>query len=296
MLPLILTTVSLLLASSTTAEPHDAPCRIVLDGRVPKTANAQTFDNPIKSPFQNTYARPADTKWAQVITFPSVPPSVFDLKDGGRPIQVNINDKSIYDEQRALRRAGLVINGKVGAEVEAITGIKTFHWSVRQPSGGKDRLNFTHEYQNVFLVNKDDDEFTFKFGIGNLIAWGNKQPVPPTYWKIINRKNEGVFSTDIDWREWQNFAVQLDFNKNTMQIFYSKGSNKLAPVSEALPNENRGGILNRAARFHVGVLKKPTGVAKDTEIFRGHQERDFQESQIYGGIFVEDSAKGCITT
>jgi hypothetical protein len=200
-----------LCAILTTAQPYDPLCKVVLDGRVPSTANTAWFDSN-KSPFLKTYAKPDELKWSQILTFPTVPPAVFDLKNGGRPIQVNINERSLYQEQKAVRRAGLVIDPKgILTDLEAQTGVKTFHWSVRQPQDRK--LNFTHEYMNVFHVNKDDDVFNFRFEIGKLIAWKEQQPVPITNWKFINKKNEGIWSTDVVYGAWQNFAVTLDFSK-----------------------------------------------------------------------------------
>jgi len=265
---------------------------VVLDGRVLKTATPALFDTR-NSPFQSNYAKPDEYKWSQILTFPNVPPAVFDHKDGGRPIQININEKSIYQDQKAVRRAGLVMQGKglngLLEDAEAQSGTKTFHWSVRQPS--TQRLNFTHEYMNVFHVNKDEDVFNFRTEIGRLIAWSGQQPVPISHWKFLNRKNEGIWSTDIVYDAWQNFAVTLDFKLNTIQVWHSRNNDELKPVTAVLSNDN-----SEKGRFHVGIFKKPTGVTKDNQFLKGgYQERAFDEAQIYGGIFVEDSKNGCVT-
>lgn len=202
---------AIFLSSIATAQPYDPICKVVLDGRVPVTANPAQFDTS-KSLFLRDYAKPDDTKWSQIISFPNVPPSVFDHRNGGRPFQISINEKSLYQEQKAVRRAGLVIDPKgIIAELEAQNGVKTFHWSVRQPNGAK--LNLTHEYMNVFHVNKDEDVFNFRVLIGKMIAWKDQQPVPITNWKFLNLKNEGLWSTDVVYGAWQNFAVTLDFQK-----------------------------------------------------------------------------------
>jgi len=124
-----------------------------------------------------------------------------------------------------------------------------------------------------------------------MIAWKDQQPVPITNWKFVNVKNEGIWSTDVVYGAWQNFAVTLDFQKNTIQVFYSKNNEQLKPVTGVLPNDN-----SQKGRFHVGLFKKPTGVTRDTAFVRGgYQERAFDDAQIYGGVFVEDSKNGCVT-
>lgn len=41
------------------------------------------------------------------------------------------------------------------------------------------------------------------------------------------------------------------------------------------------------------MLKKPTGT--DAVVNSGYQESGIDECQIYGGVFIEDSAGGCIS-
>lgn len=209
MLPLAIGVV-LLLSSLTTAQRSDPICKVVLDGRLTYTSAAD-FDTR-KSPFLRDYAKPDDLTWARIINFPSVPPAVFDRRIGGKPFQVNINENSLYQEQKAVRRAGLVINPKgILADREAQSGVKTFPWSVRQPDG--QQLNFDHECLNVFHVNKDEDLFNFRVVIGKMIAWKEAQPMPVTNYKFVDVKNQGIWSTAIVYDAWQNFAVTLDFQK-----------------------------------------------------------------------------------
>jgi len=41
------------------------------------------------------------------------------------------------------------------------------------------------------------------------------------------------------------------------------------------------------------VAKKPTET--ETVVYDGYHEKNIHEGQIYGGIFVEDSATGCVS-
>lgn len=75
---------------------------------------------------------------------------------------------------------------------------------------------------------------------------------------------------------------------STLQIHYSLGDKPLRPVTKLITNDNSGG-----GQFQIGMAKKPTETT--SVVFDGYQEPNLNEGQIYGGIFVEDSARGCIS-
>ncbi|KAF2429643.1 hypothetical protein EJ08DRAFT_650294 [Tothia fuscella] len=289
MLPLIFGIVPFLLSHQALAQPYTPICKVVLDGRIPLSATPATFDavSPA-NPFNPTYARSTNLKWSQILRFPTVTPSVFDWQS--KPIEVTINDKSIYNNQKGIRRAGLVFSANSGTDDITNAGVKTFHWSVKQPPVGARPLNLTHEYMNVFHVRQDDKGFQFQFTVGD--AMKPKDPRPFTHFRIIDKNENVAFSTLISFKEWQNFAVTLDYNRNVMRIYYSTGNDELKEVVGERPNDNSG-----KGRFQVGIFKKPTDVSPDVNTYlnTGFQEADFEESQIYGGIYVEDSAGNCIT-
>lgn len=43
----------------------------------------------------------------------------------------------------------------------------------------------------------------------------------------------------------------------------------------------------------MGILKKPTG--SSDVVNTGYQEKNLNEGQIYGGLFLEDSANNCVS-
>lgn len=88
--------------------------------------------------------------------------------------------------------------------------------------------------------------------------------------------------------KWQNFAVTLDYGKNTLQVYHSLNNDKLKAVSKAVANDNSG-----AGQFQIGVLKKPTGTSD--VVNSGYQSPNLNEGLIYADLFVEDSAKGCLS-
>lgn len=75
---------------------------------------------------------------------------------------------------------------------------------------------------------------------------------------------------------------------STIQVYYSQGSRLLEAVTGRLPNNNTGG-----GQFQVGMLKKPTETT--SVVYDGFQEKGIYEGQIYGGVFIEDSAGQCVS-
>jgi hypothetical protein len=301
-----------LLIALPSTHAFDPVCPLVLDGRIPPGFSLQTFDRAgPPNPFNPQYVKSKSLPWSRILKFPQTIPSVFDLRDG-HPLEITITDKSIYESQTGMRRAGLLFNSNSGTDDQTNAGVKTFHWSVHQPVELPHRpLNLSHEYLNVWHETLDYNGRQFQFQTGALVRREDESPF--TFWKILNREKQIVWSVLMDFREWQNFAVTLDFvrkyvgfyalsplfcslngkmlmvKNSTMRVFYSKGTDDLKPVTDAFPNNNSG-----KGRFQVGILKKSTEYTN--ELKDGFQEDSFEESQIYGGIFVEDSSKdGCVT-
>ena len=78
-----------------------------------------------------------------------------------------------------------------------------------------------------------------------------------------------------------------DIHSQTI-VFYSAGAAKLAQVAGPTSVNLAGG-----GQFQLGILKKPTGTSD--VVNAGYQELNLNEGQIYGGLFVEDSANGCVS-
>ena len=53
--------------------------------------------------------------------------------------------------------------------------------------------------------------------------------------------------------------------------------------------------LSGRGQFHFGLLKKPTGEGLKDITKEGFQEPGIDEGVVYGGIFEENSANGCIS-
>jgi len=194
-------------------------CPITMDGRVSVNATAQTFDTDA-SPFDPTYSKGQNLTWSQIIKFPAVKPSKFDLTIHSKALEVTINDSSIFvpgggSQQLGFRRAGLLMGN--GSDATNI-GVKTFHWSVKQDLNAK--MNLTHEYMNVWHEANDyaSNQFSFNTGImleqdkptdSNVTTTG----LDKRLWKILDRKNNVLWTTRIEWGVWQNFAVTVDYEE-----------------------------------------------------------------------------------
>ena len=124
----------------------DITCPIVLDGRVPAGTTLQSFDlpNPI---FNNQFVLGAGLNFSDVLILPPVPASRFDCP-GRIPLEVTINDDSIFNNQTGFRRVGLQFSAD-SAQDASDNGTKTIHFSVMQDPAKP--LNLTHEY----LVSSD---------------------------------------------------------------------------------------------------------------------------------------------
>jgi hypothetical protein len=259
-------------------------CPIVLDGRVAASTQLTDFDTDGKTPYLAGYVKGANLLWSQILQFPTTTPSRFD-NSSTKAVEVTINQNSIFNNQQGFRRAGLIFSADSNTGSPGSSGVKTLHFSVMQDSAKP--LNLSHEYLNVWHESSDYSANQFNFEAGTIIG---QESLPKGNFKVLGRNNNLIWSTPIASSGWQNFAITLDYNKNTLQVAYSAGAAPLkTQLSSPVSNDNSGG-----GQFQIGILKKPTGT---TDVVNsGYQESPFSNGQIYGGIFVEDSANGCLST
>lgn len=282
-------TLSLLFAASTVfAAPHtkraDITCPIVFDGRIPTSwpANPTVFDSYATNTIYNPdYVKGNDLKWSNILKFPDVVKSRFDGPDYV-PLEVTLSDASIFQQQKGFRRAGLQFL-KDASDGEGQKGVKTLHFSVKQDSTRP--LNLTHEYLNVWHEAGDYSSNQIQFQAGQIIG---KSAADKNNFKILDRNGKQLYTVAIDNTNWQNFAIKLDYNKNQVQIYYSVGDAALKSVVSPTSANLAGG-----GQFQLGILKKPTGTSD--VVNGGYQQKNLNEGQIYGGVFLEDSADGCVS-
>ncbi|KAM0332046.1 hypothetical protein ACHAQA_002315 [Verticillium albo-atrum] len=293
MLPTVLTVLSALAAPSF-AKPVRCrqvavQCPIVFDGRVPQTATPQDFDTAGGggfNPFNPDFVKGNNLTWSEIILLPEIAPaSRFDRANATRPLEVTISDESIFMTQNGFRRAGLQFAADTNNGSPANVGVKTLHFSLQTDPARP--LNFTHEYLNVWHETAAFDANQFNFQTGAIIG----QPdIPADHWKLLDRTNALLWSTPVlNNGTWQNFGLTLDFDANTIQVLYSEGNAALAPSG----NSTFAVDLSGEGQYQIGILKKPTGT--DDVVNSGFQTSPLDEGLIYSGLFIEDSANGCVS-
>jgi len=258
-------------------------CPLIFDGRLPKTAVATEFDSYSTSKFNAEYVKGKELKWSDIIKFPEVTTSRFENDTLHKPFEVTISDKSIFNTQNGFRRAGLQFQGDTNNNSPGSTGQKTLHFSLKWDAARG--LNTSHEYLLVWHEAADYSANQFNFEAGAIL--GQSGLAKDTY-KVLDRKNKQIWSTPIDKTAWQNFAIALDFAKNTLQVYYSKDDEPLKSVTSAVSNDNSG-----QGQYQIGILKKPTGTSD--VVNSGFQSKNLNEGLIYGGLFLENSASSCIS-
>ncbi|KAK1542246.1 hypothetical protein CPAR01_05633 [Colletotrichum paranaense] len=292
----ILLAIPLALASPSPCTAATIQCPLIFDGRVPAEATPQDFDTALGggwNPYNPDYVKGANLSWSDIILLPGPAPvstrpgsrsSRFDVAERKRPLEVTISDASVFMNQRGFRRAGLLFAEDTNEGSPAGEGVKTLHFSARLDL--ERPLNLTHEYLNVWHETAAYDANQFNFQTGTIIG---QLDLPKDTYKLLDRDNKLLWSTPMAMDgSWQNFALTLDFLNNTIQIWHSAGNNPLARQGGVVPVDLAGD-----GQYQIGILKKPTGT--DDVVNSGYQSSNLNEGLIYGGIFIEDSANGCVS-
>ncbi|KFY89290.1 hypothetical protein V498_06467 [Pseudogymnoascus sp. VKM F-4517 (FW-2822)] len=289
----LLPTTTLLIVAPALAAAQNCP--IQFDARVLKSAKLGLLDTE-ESPFNAGYVKGADLKWSEIAKFPKVsPPSLFDGSKY-KAIEVTIDDSSIFapspdNVQIGFRRAELLPATNTGSD-PATTGIKTLHFSVRADTSRP--LNYTHEYQLAFLESADYSTNQFALKTGSIIDDSDPRGHLKKKWlRLVGNvanDNGGKTLFEIPFgKDWHNFGLRLDFTKNTTQVFYSPSILPLIPVTGPIHN-----VISGQGQLHFGLLKKPIGENFTDMPHQGYQEPGINEGAIFGGIFEEDSSRGCV--
>ncbi|TRX94051.1 hypothetical protein FHL15_005129 [Xylaria flabelliformis] len=201
------------------------------------------------------------------------------------------SENGIFDPNnvfgQGFRRAELIIASNDGTDAST-TGVKTLHFSVMKDANRP--LNLTHEYQLVFLESNDFSTNQFVLKTGTILGANTVDPdTLQLFGNVDANPAQTLFSAPFAEDVFHNFAVTLDFDTLTTQVFYSQGADPLIAQTEALANDVSG-----QGQFHFGVLKK--GLDGGDDIVKdGEQEPGIDEGVIFGGIFEEDSFAGCIS-
>ncbi len=127
-------------------------CPVVFDGRIPATSELTAFDSYATSKFNAEYVKGNNLKWSEIIKFPANAGSPRFDNDTHKAFEVTIDDKSIFQQQRGFRRAGLQFQGDTNNNSPGSTGVKTIHFSLKWDSTRP--LNLSHEYLVCFSMSQ----------------------------------------------------------------------------------------------------------------------------------------------
>ncbi|OLN87531.1 hypothetical protein CCHL11_06116 [Colletotrichum chlorophyti] len=262
-------------------------CKLQFDGRIPAGTDLKAFDADNKF-FNSKNNFGAGLSFSKVLQLPKQAGSPFDGK-ANVPVEVTISDKSIFNNQTGFRRAELLPASNSGTD-DSTAGVKTLHFSLQKDA--QRPLNVSHEYQLAFLESNDFSTNQVVLKTGTILG-GDPKADPDTLQLFGNVNTKPapplLFSTPFTEGVIHNFAVTLDFNKNTTQVFYSTGQDALKAQGKAQPNEVGG-----QGQYHFGCLKKPVGGEGDITK-NGFQPAGINEGVVFSGIFQEDSADGCVS-
>ncbi|KAK1959888.1 hypothetical protein LZ32DRAFT_656085 [Colletotrichum eremochloae] len=278
---------SLTLLLSLISKAFSQSCTLQFDCRIPVGTELEEFDVTNRL-FNSRAVIGAGLVFSQILQLSNEASSPFDGNENVA-VAVSINDRSIFNGQTGFRRTELIPSGNTGIDASTL-GVKTLHFSIEKDD--QRPLNLSHEYQLAFLESNDftTSQFVLKTGtiLGGVVNAGpdtltlfgnvNTRPVPTV-----------LFSTPFTEYTIHNFALTLDFNANTVQVFYSTDNNDLEAQGAPQPN-----ILVGQGLYHFGLLKKPV-VGGVGDITNGFQPAGIDEAVIYSGIFQEDSINGCVS-
>lgn len=180
-------------------------CPVVLDGRIPTTTALTDLDSD-NGIFNPDYVKGNNLSWSDILLFPDVANSRFD-NSSYKSLEVTITDESIFQAQTGFRRAGLQFANDANENSTGYLGVKTLHWSVKQDESRA--LNLSHEYLNVWHEAADYSADQIMFQTGKMI---DLPDLAEDTFKIFDRDSTLLWSTAIDYSEWQNFAITLDID------------------------------------------------------------------------------------
>lgn len=135
-------------------------------------------------------------------------------------------------------------------------------------------LNYTHEYQVVF-IEPSDGSHVFGVQLGTFAEWWTlfvrnadscpgspftnptgELPAPGAQnFKILDHGLNVLFSTPFTCGTWHNFAIVVDWDNLTLAVYYSAGSQPLKLVSPPKSNQGVKAGPDGKGEFHFGVLK-----------------------------------------
>ncbi|OCH89931.1 hypothetical protein OBBRIDRAFT_812977 [Obba rivulosa] len=229
---------------------------------------------------------------------------LLDLLPSEQVISITIDNSSIFvpgsgGPQFGFRRTEFIaaVNGDhddLNPLIE--NGTTVFHFSIKLDE--RRPLNYTHEYQIVF-IEPNDGTHVFEVQLGSPFTDPTGPiPTPDAHWfKVRDHALNVLFETPFTPDTWHNFAVQIDWVNRTLAVLYSKDGSLLQAVTELEPNLSTSLGPDGQGDFHFGVLKLPLvnpadSPANQSDVVHFGIQEGTTEGLLYSGVFVEEIARG----
>ncbi|KAF9265171.1 hypothetical protein L218DRAFT_159775 [Marasmius fiardii PR-910] len=277
---------------------------LVFDGRISQSTKNETLDASADPWLTAVKGKNAATKYSGFLG-PNVPPTPLGSKGGKgnseQVISIRIDNSSIFvpggatgTPQNGFRRTELIAQKNQSVEAlknDTQTGITRFHFSIKEDQAAP--LNLTHEYQIVFIEPSDGSHvFGVKLGSPFTIPTGTLPAANANFFKVLDHNSTVLFQTPFTSSTWHNFAVQVDWNARTLEVFYSTEGDLLVPVTNVKGNPTATVGAAGQGEFHIGVLKLPLANPADSPADQGNVVRfglqeGTTEGLLYSGVFVE---------
>ncbi|KAF8446633.1 hypothetical protein BGX38DRAFT_1193646 [Terfezia claveryi] len=277
------------LASVQAAPTECKTPEIIWDGRIPYPMTLTDFDSYNTSRYSAEFVLGAGQKFSEILKFPRDMGSIFDLPTNSKPVEVTINDKSIFspggNPQNGFRRSELLPITNNGTDA-TVQGVTTFHFSMRPDMARP--LNVSHQYELVFIETNDFSSHVWTIKAGTPFGSSVHHSPKAKYLRLESSNAGGkagktLFKVPWLTSTWHNFAITTDWVNNKLTAYYSCGYEPLRKVVKTITNDATG-----KGQAHIGVLKLPTNSTDSSH--NGYQQSNVNEGVIFGGVFVEKGA------
>jgi hypothetical protein len=282
---------------------------LIYDGRAPLNYTAADFDRSLDPYLTVVKGSQNASHYTQLLGSTSAPTPLWNkllrLPNAAteQVIAVSIDNSSVFvpggNPQFGFRRTDIIAEKNFTPSnllPQMESGKTVFHFSIQLDQ--KKPLNFNHEYQIVFIEPTDGSHvFGIQLGSPFTIPTGQLPAANAHNLEVLDHGNKLLFSTPFTPVSWHNFAVQVDWDQNTLAVFYSKDATQLKAVTKALPNPTHPTGAAGQGEFHFGIIKLPLANPADSAanqgdvVHHGIQEGT-TEGLLYSGVFVEGVQNG----
>lgn len=275
---------------------------ILYDGRAPSNFTSNDLSDPNSPYLAIVKGNLSASNYVQFLG-KSVDPTPLWGTAPDQAFSVTIDNTSIFTPgssppQFGFRRTELIAQQNQSGNRTAFdalleSGQSGFHFSIQADTSQP--LNFAHEYQIVF-IEPNDGTHIFEAQLGTPFNTTAPENDANTI-RILSHNLTVLFQTSFDPTPWHNFAVLVDSDELTLQVFYSQDGCPLQAVTDAEDNSSIAKGPAGQGDLHFGVLKLPLidpsdSPADQADVAHHGIQEGTTEGLLFSGIFVETTPNG----